>query len=80
MSAAVTLYARPGCHLCDVAREALERVRADTPFELREIDIEGDDELFKRYLERIPVVCLDGEELFEYHVDEPALRRRLSLW
>ena len=80
MSAAVTLYGRPGCHLCDVAREALERVRTDVPFELREIDIEGDDELFKRYLERIPVVCLDGEELFEYHVDEPALRRRLSLW
>ena len=80
MSAAVTLYGRPCCHLCDVAREALERVRADTPFELREIDIEGDDELFKRYLERIPVVCLDGEELFEYHVDEPTLRRRLSLW
>ena len=80
MSAAVTLYGRPGCHLCDVAREALERVRADTPFELRENDIEGDDELFKRYLERIPVVCLDGEELFEYHVDEATLRRRLSLW
>jgi len=80
VSAAVTLYGRPGCHLCDIAREALERVRADTPFELREIDIEGDDELFKRYLERIPVVCLDGEELFEYHVDEPTLRRRLSLW
>jgi glutaredoxin len=80
VSAAVTLYGRPGCHLCDVAREALERVRADTPFELREIDIEGDDELFKRYLERIPVVCLDGEELFEYHVDEATLRRRLSLW
>ena len=80
MSAAVTLYGRPGCHLCDVAREALERVRADAPFELREIDIEGDDELFKRYLERIPVVCLDGEELFEYHVDEATLRRRLSLW
>ena len=80
MSAAVTLYGRPGCHLCDVAREALERVRADAPFELREIDIEGDEELFKRYLERIPVVCLDGEELFEYHVDEATLRRRLSLW
>ena len=80
MSAAVTLYGRPGCHLCDVAREALERVRTDAPFELREIDIEGDDELFKRYLERIPVVCLDGEELFEYHVDEATLRRRLSLW
>ena len=79
MSAAVTLYGRPGCHLCDEAREALERVRAEALFELREIDIERDDELFKRYLERIPVVCLDGEELFSHEVDEAALRRRLAL-
>ena len=76
---AVTLYGRPGCHLCDEARDALERVRSEAPFELREIDIEGDDALFKRYLERIPVVCLDGEELFEHFVDEGALRRRLAL-
>ena len=80
MSTAVTLYGRPGCHLCDEARAALLRVRADVPFELREIDIDGDDELFKRYLERIPVVALNGEELFEFEVDEAALRRRLSLW
>ena len=80
MSTAVTLYGRPGCHLCDEARAALLRVRADVPFELREIDIDGDDELFKRYLERIPVVTLNGEELFEFEVDEAALRRRLSLW
>ena len=79
MSAAVTLYGRPGCHLCDEARETLLRVRSEAPFELLEIDIERDDELFKRYLERIPVVCLDGEELFEFHVDESALRERLSL-
>ena len=79
MTPAVTLYGRPGCHLCDEARAVLERVRTDAPFALREIDIERDDELFKRYLERIPVVCLDGEELFEFHVDERTLRRRLSL-
>ena len=79
MTPAVTLYGRPGCHLCDEARELLLRVRADAPFELTEIDIERDDELFKRYLERIPVVSLDGEELFELFVDEAALRRRLSL-
>jgi glutaredoxin len=79
VSAAVTLYGRPGCHLCDEARDVLQRVRSEAPFELREIDIERDDELFKRYLERIPVVCLDGEELFEYHVDERTLRQRLSL-
>jgi hypothetical protein len=76
---AVTLYGRPGCHLCDEAREVLLRVREERPFELLEVDIERDDELFKRYLERIPVVCLDGEELFDFEVDEAALRRRLSL-
>jgi glutaredoxin len=79
VSTAVTLFGRPGCHLCDEAREVLLRVRADTAFELLEVDIDGDDELFKRYLERIPVVSLNGEELFEFEVDEAALRRRLSL-
>ncbi len=82
MSAApptVTLYGRPGCHLCDDARAALERIRATAPFTLREVDITGDDDLHRRYLERIPVVCLEGEELFEYFVDEQTLRRRLAL-
>ena len=79
MTPAVTLYGRPGCHLCDIARVALERVRAASPFTLHEVDITTDDELHRRYLERIPVVCLDGEELFDYHVDEDALRRRLAL-
>ncbi len=73
----VTLYGRPGCHLCDDARAALERVRATHPFGLREVDIERDDALLKRYLERIPVVALDGEELFELFVDEEALKRTL---
>ena len=79
MSAAVTLYGRPGCHLCEDARDVLLRVRAEVPFELLEVDIERDDELLGRYLERIPVVCLNGEELFDFEVDEAALRRRLSL-
>jgi glutaredoxin len=73
----VTLYGRPGCHLCDDARAALERVRARHPFHLDEVDIETDGTLFKRYLERIPVVALDGEELFELFVDEEALARTL---
>ncbi len=78
MSPTVVLYGRPGCHLCDEAREALERVRARSPFELVERDITLDDALHKAYLVRIPVVCLDGEELFEYHVDEAALEARLA--
>jgi glutaredoxin len=73
----VTLYGRPGCHLCDDARAVLERVRSGTPFALEEVDIEADDALMRRYLERIPVVALDGEELFDFVVDEAALRDRL---
>jgi glutaredoxin len=73
----VTLYTRPGCHLCDDARAALERVREQHPFELDEIDIERDDALHRAYLERIPVVAVDGEELFDYFVDEATLAARL---
>jgi glutaredoxin len=73
----VTLYGRPGCHLCDDARAALGRVQATVPFRLIEIDIERDDALHARYLERIPVVALDGEEIFDHFVDEDALARRI---
>ena len=75
----VVLYSRPGCHLCDDARVVLERVRAAVPFALDEVDITGDDRLHARYLERIPVITLDGDELFEYFVDEDALVARLSV-
>lgn len=71
----VTLYTRAGCHLCEEAELALTAL--DVPHRLEKVDIETDDELFKRYLERIPVVAVDGEELFDYVVDVPALRRKL---
>jgi glutaredoxin len=69
----LVLYGRPACHLCDDARAVLERI--GHPFE--EIDIEGDEELLARYLERIPVVVLDGTELYDFFVDESDLRTRL---
>jgi glutaredoxin len=70
----LVLYGRPGCHLCDEARTVLERI--GHPFE--EVDIEVDDELLARYLERIPVVALDGAELYDFFVDEGDLRGRLA--
>jgi glutaredoxin len=73
----VTLYSRPGCHLCDEARKVLERLQTQASFTVEEIDITGDDALHARYLERIPVVAMDGEELFDYEVDERALLRRI---
>ena len=71
----VTLYSRPGCHLCEEARESLERVQTRAPFTLQEVDITTDDALHMRYLERIPVVSVDGTDLFDYEVDEDALVR-----
>jgi glutaredoxin len=70
----LVLYGRPGCHLCDDARTVLERI--GQPFE--EVDIETDDELLVRYLERIPVIVLDGEELYDFFVDEADLRERVA--
>ena len=55
----------------------LERVRARVAFALREVDITSDDALHRRYLERIPVVALGDEELFDFFVDETALEARL---
>jgi hypothetical protein len=52
-------------------------VRAERPFVLEEVDIEADPALLRRFLERIPVVCVDGEEVFEYFVDEEALKGTL---
>ena len=69
----VVLYSRAGCHLCDVAREALLAERATTPFDLVEVDVAGDDELEREYGIRIPVVEIDGEERFEYEVDAAEL-------
>ena len=75
----VTLYSKPDCHLCVEALQVLLRVRQDTPFELRELDITSDETLHRAYFDRIPVVEIDGEPLFELFVDEHVFRERLSL-
>ena len=75
----VVLYGREGCCLCDDARKILLRVQARRPFVLEDRDIERDDELLRAYLERIPVVTIDGVEQFELFVDESELERRLDM-
>jgi len=74
----VILYARDGCCLCEDAREILQRVRARHPFALEERDIEQDEAWHRAYLERIPVVTIDGEDAFELFVDEAQLEKRLA--
>jgi glutaredoxin len=74
----VTVYSRPGCHLCVEAMAALEALRRELGFELRERDIDGEEALQRAYFERIPVIALDGEELCDYFLDETLLRERLG--
>jgi glutaredoxin len=74
----LTLYGKPGCHLCDDARAAVERVTARRDVRLEQVDISRDPVLFKRYGERIPVLEMDGETVFEFFVDEVVLERRLD--
>jgi hypothetical protein len=74
----VTLYGRPGCHLCDEARTVIVAAAARVDFSLHEVDIESDDELFKALLERIPVVTIDDVEHSELFVGLEALVAALS--
>jgi hypothetical protein len=74
----VVLYGKPGCHLCDEAREVVIAVRDRQPFDLEEVDVSIDPELHRRYGERIPVLAVDGDELFEFHVEAHELARRLQ--
>ena len=78
MSPEITVYSRPDCHLCADAMAALRGLQDELGFLLTETDIDGDEALQRAYFERIPVIVLDGEELFDYFVDEPLLRERLE--
>jgi glutaredoxin len=70
----VVVYTGHGCSLCERAREVLDRV--GVAYEV--VDITGDEGLEARYREWLPVVEIDGERAFVYHVDEDALRRKLD--
>ena len=74
----LTIYGKPGCHLCEEARATVLEVCARRGVELVEVDVTLDPVLNRRYGERIPVLALDGEELFEYFVDLDALEDRLD--
>ena len=75
----VVVYSRPGCHLCAEAMAALVALHGEGyRFGLHEIDIESDELLLRRHLERIPVVEVDGTVVSELILDETAVRARLD--
>lgn len=76
----VLLYGRPGCHLCDEVHAEIVAMATDNGWRiaLREVDIESDDDLFRRCLERIPVIEVGGEVVSELLLDREALTRRIA--
>lgn len=71
----VIVYSKPGCHLCDEAKEVIKRARCDDAFELEEINIQTSRELTLKYQFDIPVVTIDGREAFRHRVDAESFRR-----
>jgi hypothetical protein len=78
MTARVTLVTRPGCHLCEAAREVVARVCTDLGETWEELDMDADPALAARYAEEIPVTLVDGRQHDFWRVDETRLRRALG--
>lgn len=76
----LTLLSRPGCHLCDAARDVVAQVVAEFPaVAVEELSITDDDELLDRYAEEIPVVLIDDRVHTIWRVDPDRLRRALEV-
>lgn len=73
----ITFYTRPGCHLCDIAREAVEAVCAETGEQYAEVSIAGDPELERRFGEEVPVTFVDDRQHDFWRVDPARLRAAL---
>ena len=77
MTARITLYSRPGCHLCDDARAVIEQVCAELGESYDEVDIDADPELQRRFGEEVPVTFVDGRQHDFWRVDPVRLRTAL---
>jgi len=74
----VVLYSRKDCHLCEVVKETLERLVHRAAFTWREVDIDGDEELRKKFNEQVPVVFIDGRKAFKYSMTEDDFLKKLE--
>ena len=75
----IRIYSKPDCHLCDEAKETIQRVTNRLPIEIEVIDIQKDPELFDQYRYDIPVIFLDDRKIFKHRVDEEKLKKLLGV-
>jgi glutaredoxin len=76
--ALITIYSKPDCHLCDRAKEVIDRCRARVEFTVEVVDISQNPELLERYRHEIPVILLDGNEIARHFVRERKLLELLQ--
>ena len=74
----VVVYSRKECHLCEVVKETLAQLQGEASFQWREVDIDADPELRRKYNEEVPVVFIDGSKAFKYHMDGRQFLRALA--
>jgi glutaredoxin len=75
----VLVYSKPDCCLCDDVKAQLTRLGKTCRFEWREVNILGDPQAFEQFKEEIPVVFINGEKSFKYHLDEKEFMKRLEI-
>ena len=74
----LTIYSKPGCHLCDDMKAVVARLSRTVPVRIEEVDISRDPELDARYGLEIPVLLVDGQKAAKYHITDGELRRILE--
>ena len=74
----VVVYSRKGCHLCDVIKETLTHIQSEADFQWRDVDIDADPELCRKYTDEVPVVFIDGRKAFKYRMDGKKFLRALA--
>ena len=74
----VVIYSRPGCHLCDEAKQIIAAAGCADDYTLADIDIESDQDLLRRYKNDIPVITIDGVEMFRHRLTAEQFRSAIA--
>ena|SRR5438105_11075553 len=78
MPAEVIVYSRKGCHLCEIVKETLSKLARNANFNWREIDVDSDELLRRRFTDEVPVVFINGRKAFKYRLNERDFLRKLA--
>jgi len=73
----VIIYSRPGCHLCEEAKQAIQAAECNEEYTLEEINIESDPELLRLYRHDIPIITIDGVEAFRHRLTSDEFKGKM---